>query len=184
MEAIDEGQKYKEFLLREFKGVVNEIEGKKELTIQMMAEIKKVTKNIAKAKLGKRRKAMLRNLQLLKHECERNKTTPEEMEVYEQFVAQVSASQQTVDHLNNLLSAHVGDFDREIKKVLKTYNVRIEAYHGGSLVGNHCMFMSENSDNIMDDLSAAIRPRLSDSTNKSYLEEHQHSIEKHSQAVV
>ena len=53
----------------------------------MMAEIKKVTKSIAKTKRSKRQAAMMRNLQILKSECERNTTTAEEVEFYQQFVA-------------------------------------------------------------------------------------------------
>ena len=112
----------------------------------------------------------MRNLRILKYECERNKTTPEEVKFYQQFVGQVAASQQTVDYLNELLSAHVGDFEREIKKVLESYNIRLEAYHGSSLVGNHCMFMSQNGDHIMNDLVAVVLTRLSNPTNTSYLE--------------
>ena len=170
MEAIDAARKHEEFLLQNFKGGVNEIEGEKGQTVKMMAETKKETSNIAKVRFGKRRVAMLRNLQILKSESELSKPTPKEIEFCKQFVGQVASCQQTIEHLNKLLDAHVGDFEREIKKVLKTYNIRIEAYHGGSLVGNHCMFMSENGDGIFDDLAAAISPRLSDPTNKTYLE--------------
>ena len=48
----------------------------------MTANIKKVTKSIAKTKQGKQQAAMARNVHILKSECECNTTAPEEVELY------------------------------------------------------------------------------------------------------
>jgi hypothetical protein len=169
-ESRDHAHRYSVFLMSEFKGTVEAIEGKKVETGKIMTEIEKATKNIAKAKFGNRQASWVRKLRVLKSECEQNRTTPEEMDFYKQFVTQVAITQQTTCHLNELLKVHKGDSERELKKALKANFVDIDAYHGGSIVGNHCMNMAQNGNKIMDAMNAAISPKIHDASNRKYLE--------------
>ena len=76
----------------------------------------------------------------------------------------------TVTHMEELLMAHTGDAERELKKVLKTNNVDIDAHFGGSIVGNHCMYMGEKGNAIMDGMTAAMLPKIKDDTNRQHLQ--------------
>ena len=169
-EAHDHARAYNDFLINEFKGAVDAIENKKAETMKLMTEVEKANKSIAKAKIGKRQAALVRKLRVLKAEIKRNELTPEELDFYKQFVAQVSITQQTSDHLKDLLSLHNGDAERELINALVANHVDIDAYHGGSIVGNHCMNMAQNGDKIMDDMATAMDPKIRTPTVKTYLE--------------
>ena len=66
-------------MISKFKDEVDSIEGKKTETHKIINEIAKATKNVATAKFGKRQAAWVRKLCILKEECERNRSTKEEM---------------------------------------------------------------------------------------------------------
>ena len=61
------------------------------------------------------------------------------------------------------------DKERETTKALKDHNVDINAYFGGIIVGNHCIFASKG-DQILDAIYKAMLPEISDASNKSYLQ--------------
>ena len=48
-----------------------------------------------------------------------------------------------------MLKAYTGDSKRELK-TLKANSVGIDAYHGGSVEGNHCMHFGEYGNTVMD----------------------------------
>ena len=52
---------------------------------------------------------------------------------------------------------------------MKAKNVDIDAYHGGSIEGNHCMYFAEYGDKIMDTMRKAMQPKIKDANNKGYL---------------
>ena len=112
---------------------------------------------------------MTKQLYILKVECEKNKTTQEEEQLYEQFVYQLVISEQTVQHCDELLKAHPGDSDHELVKALHAHTVDISAYHNGSIVGNHCMHMGANGDKIMDAITKGMKPKIRHANTKTYL---------------
>ena len=63
----------------------------------------------------------------------------EEAQFYTNFVYQVVMAERTVGHCNELLKEHKCNSEHEILKTLKDHGVDINAYHSGSIVGNHCM---------------------------------------------
>ena len=88
----------------------------------------------------------------MKSECEINKVTEEEAQFYTNFVYQVVMAERTLEHCNELLKEHKYkcDTEREIIKARKDHNVDIDAYHSGSIVGNHCMHFGSKGDQLMD----------------------------------
>ena len=72
--------------------------------------------------------------------------------------------------MEELLKVHSGDAKRELKKALAANNVVVNAYFGGSIVGNHCMNMAKNGAKIMDTVAAAMNAKLRDATVKKYME--------------
>ena len=62
------------------------------------------------------------------------------------------------------------DKERETTKALKDHNVDINAYFGGIIVGNHCMHFVSKGDQIMDAIYKAMLPKITDASNKSYLQ--------------
>ena len=112
---------------------------------------------------------MVFQLNTLRAECERNKTTEEEERLYEELVYQLVISEQTAQHCDDLLKASTGDSERELVKALTENNVDISAYHGGSIVGNHCMYMGANGDKIIDAVTKGMEPKIKNADNKKYL---------------
>ena len=74
-----------------------------------------------------------------------------------------------MQHCDDLLKAHTGDSERELVKALQANNVDISAYHGGSIVGNHCMYMGANGDKIMDAVTKGMEPKIKNADNKKNL---------------
>ena len=105
--------------MQKFEGIVNDVEGKKKDTEMMMKEIEKATIAAGKAKFQKSQGKWVKKLQLLKEECEQNKTTSEEMKFYKQFVWHVVNTEQTITHLNQVLKEHKGDSERKLIKAMK-----------------------------------------------------------------
>ena len=105
----------------------------------------------------------------MRAEYEKNKTTEEEERLYEDFVYQLVISEQTAQHGDDLLQAHTGDSERELVKALNANNVDISAYHSGSIVGNHCMYMGANGDKIIDAVTKGLEPKIKNADNKKYL---------------
>ena len=103
---------------------------------------------------------MIFQLRTLKAECETNKLTQVEEQLYHDFVYQLAISERTVQHCDDLLKAHTGDSERELVKALQANNVDISAYHGGSIVRNHRMYMGANGDKIMDAVTKGMRPKI------------------------
>ena len=112
---------------------------------------------------------MDRKLRILREECTKNETTPEEAQFYDEFVYQNVIAEKTVEHCSELLKAHNGDAERELVKALKENNVDINIYHGGSFVGNHCMYMGENGGKITNGMTKAMKPKIKDVCNRKYL---------------
>ena len=52
----------------------------------------------------------------------------------------------------------------------KKNKVHIDAYFGGSIVGNHCMNFGMHGNRIMEEMTAAMLPKLSDASTRKYLE--------------
>ena len=90
--------------------------------------------------------------------------------MYQDVVYQLVISEQTVQHCNDLIKAHTGDWERELVKALHANNVDIDAYHGGSIVGNHCMYMGANGDKIMEAMTKGMEPKIKNAVNKKYLD--------------
>ena len=88
--------------------------------------------------------------------------TMEEMtQFYTNFIYQMVMDERKLSHCNELLKEHKCDTEREIIKALNENNVDIDAYHGGSIVGNHCMHFGSKGDQIMEAISKAmLSPRL------------------------
>ena len=99
-----------------------------------------------------------------------NETSTEEAESYEQFLAQVVVAEETFSRMEELLMAHIGDAERELKKVLQANNVDIDAHCGGSITGNHCMHMGEKGNAIMDGMKEGMLPKIKDDTNRKHLQ--------------
>ena len=169
VEARDRAADYTAFLKTTFKSAVDTIEGKREETIKLMKELGKATGRVQRANLGAQQGAAIRRLEILKSECERNSLTDDEEKFYTNFVYQVVMAERTLEHCNELLKEHKCDTEREITKALKENNVDIDAYHGGSIVGNHCMHFASKGNRIMDAVSKAMLPKISVASNKSYL---------------
>ena len=96
--------------------------------------------------------------------------TEEEAQFYTNFVYQVVMAERTLEHCNELLKEHKCDTEREIIKALKEHNVDIDAYHSGSIVGNHCMHFGSKGDKIMDTIYNVMLPKISNASNKSCLQ--------------
>ena len=169
IEARDNAVEYSDFLKAKFKSAIDTIEGKREQAMQLMKEIGKATCRVKTAKFGARQGGWAKRLEILKSECERNRTTDEEAQFYNNFVYQVVMAERTAEHCNELLKAHKCDSEREIYKALKDHGVDINAYHSGSIVGNHCMHFGSKGDQIMDAITKAMLPKLSNPSNKSHL---------------
>ena len=84
---------------------------------------------------------------------------PEEAQFYNNFVYQIVTAEKTVEHYSEMLKEHNGDAKHQLVKALKENNVDINAYHVGSIVGNHCMKMDENGDKIIDEMTEAMTPK-------------------------
>ena len=61
---------------------------------------------------------------------------------------------------NKLLKEHKCDSECEIIKAWKDHNMDINAYHSGSIVGNHCMHFDSKGNQIMDSITKAVLPKL------------------------
>ena len=170
VEARDSAIEYAAFLKAEFKSAIDTIEGKREETLKLMTEIGKATRHVNTAKFGAQQGAWVKRLEILKSECESNRTTEEEAPFYTNFIYQVVMAERTLEHCKELLKEHKCDSEREITKALKDHNVDINAYHGGSIVGNHCMHFASKGDQILDATYKAMLPKISDASNKSYLQ--------------
>ena len=112
---------------------------------------------------------MDRNLQILRGECKKNETTPEEAQFYNDFFYQIVIAEKTVEHCTELLKAHNGDAERELVKALKENNVDIKSYYGSSFADNHCMYYEENGDKIINGTTKAMKPKIRDVCNRKYL---------------
>ena len=153
-----------------FKDEIAAVDGKRAESVHLMAEIAKTEKSLSTAKLGKRQKAWVRKLQILRQEVENNRTTKEEMALYEQIIYQMWLAKSTTEHLKEIVNEHGGDAKRQLHKVLRQNKVDIEAYFGGSIVGNHCMNFAVNANKILEEMAAAMRPKISDPSNQQHLE--------------
>lgn len=171
IEARDTVREHVDFLKREFKDEINTIEGKRDGDAKIVKEIEKSTGKIATAKFGRPQALWVRKLRILREENERNQITPEKVELYEQSVAQAVVAEGIVDHMEELLKEHTDNFEHELKKAPHDNNVDIEAYHGGSIVGNHCMNMASNDNKIMDTTTKAMLPKINDGANRKYLQD-------------
>ena len=78
--------------------------------------MKKLKNNTAK--YGNKQKSLIFQLNTLRVECKKNKTTPEREQLYEEFVYQLVISEQTAQHCDELLKAHTEDSECELVKVL------------------------------------------------------------------
>ena len=96
--------------------------------------------------------------------------TEEEAQFYTNLVCHVVMAKRTLEHCNDLLKEHKCDTEREITKALKDHNVDINAYFCGIIVGNHCMHFVSKGDQIMDAIYKAMLPKITDASNKSYLQ--------------
>ena len=135
--------------------------------MNIMKEIVKMKKHTAT--YGHKQQSLIFQLNTLRVECEKNKTTAEEEQLYEEFVYQLVVAEQTAQHCDELLKAHTGDSERELVKALKENNVDISAYHSGSIVGNHCMHMGANGDEIMNAVTKGMEPKIKNPDGKKYL---------------
>ena len=142
-EARDNAIEYCGFLKQEYSSVVDTMEGKRVDNMNIMREIGKIEKRFKTARHGTKQQSLIFRLRTLRADCEKNKTTQEEKQLYQDFVYLLAISEQTVQHCNDLLKSHTGNSERELVKALKANNVDISAYHGGSIVGNHCMYMGK-----------------------------------------
>jgi len=86
VEARDNAIEYCEYLKKEYGSVVDSVEGKRVENMNVMKEIEKIENKISKAKYGKKQHSLIFQLRTLRGECEKNKTTPEEERLYEEFV--------------------------------------------------------------------------------------------------
>ena len=129
----------------------------------------KKLKKINTATYEKKQQSLVFQLNTLRAECEKNKRTPEEERLYEDFVYQLVVAEQTVQHCDELLKAHTGDSECEFVKALKENNVDISAYHSGSMVVNHCLQMGGNGDEIMDAVTKGMEPTIKNLDIKKYL---------------
>ena len=107
-EAIKNSNRYVEFLKSEFKAEVESIDSKRAETEHLMAEIAKTEKTLSTAKLGKRQNTWVRKLQILKEQCEINKTTEDELAFYEQFIYQMWLAKSTAENLKEIAKEHGG----------------------------------------------------------------------------
>ena len=169
-EAIENSNRYVEYLTAEFKDEIEAINGKKAETEHLMAEIAKTEKNLSTAKIGKRLREWDRKLQILREQCESNRTTEEELALYEQFVYQIWMANSTAKHLKEIVKEHGGDAKRQLLKILKQNKVDVEAYFGGSIVGNHCMNFAVHANIILEEMAAAMMPKISGPSNRQHLE--------------
>ena len=71
----------------------------------------------------------------------------------------------TVDHMEELPKEHTGNSERELRKALHENNVDIDAYQGGSIVGNNCMNIAKNGYKILDAMTTAMLPKIKDTAN-------------------
>ena len=74
-------------------------------------------------------------------------------------------------HLNVLLDTHKGDAEHKLKKALQQNNIDVGAYHGGSIMGNYCMYMAQNGDKMMDAMTIAMASKLRDPANQRHLQD-------------
>ena len=100
----------------------------------------------------------------------KNRATEEQAPFYTNVVYQVVMAKRTLEHCTELLKEDKCDTEREIIKALKEHNVDIDAYHSGSIAGNHCMHFGFKGGQIMDAIYKAMLPKISDASNKSYLQ--------------
>ena len=75
-----------------------------------------------------------------------------------------------MEHCNNMLKEHKGDDECELVKVLQENNVDISAYHGDSIVGNHCVYMDANGDQSINAMPKTMKPKTRHVYNEIYLE--------------
>ena len=79
--------------------------------------VKGPRRTLSTAKLGKRQNAWARNLQILKEQCEINKTMEDELAFYEQFIYQIWLAESTAEYLKEIVKEHGGDAKRQLHKV-------------------------------------------------------------------
>ena len=96
-------------------------------------ETPKSVSYLNKAAYGNKQQSLIFQSNILREECEKNKTMPEKGRLLEEFVYQLVISEQTVQHCDELLKAHTGDSECELVKALKENNVDISAYQSGSI---------------------------------------------------
>ena len=114
------------FLKEKFRGAIDTIKGKRLKTVKIMKEIETTSGKMSTARMGKKLDELDRNLQILRGECKKNETTPEEAQFYNEIVYQIVIAEKTVEHCTQLLKAHNGDVERELAKALKENNVDIK----------------------------------------------------------
>ena len=96
--------------------------------------------------------------------------TKEETQIYTNFVYQVMMTERMLDHCNESLKEHKCNAERKIIKALMDHSVGIDAYHSESIVGNHCMHFESKGDQIMNVIYKVMLPKISDASNKFYLQ--------------
>ena len=75
-----------------------------------------------------------------------------------------------MEHCDEMLKEHKGDVEWELVRTLQENNVDISAYHGDSIIGNNCMHMGANGDQIINTTMKAMKPKIRHVSNDIYLE--------------
>ena len=86
VETRDNAIEYVLFLKEKFRGAIDTIKGKRLKTVKIMKEIETTSGKMSTARMGKKLDELDRNLQIMRGECKKNETTPEEAQFYNKFV--------------------------------------------------------------------------------------------------
>ena len=129
VEAKDNASRYIDRLQANFKDEIETVEKKQAEIANILKEIEKLCSRISTVQFGRQQASLVRKLNILKGELERNCTTSEEEQLYEDSLCQMVHAKGTMKHMKQLLETHKGDSRLELIKTLQDNNVNIDAYH-------------------------------------------------------
>jgi len=177
-EAIEKVVEYEEFLLCEFVGLVQSVEGKKKEVQTLMERISQIEEMLAGQPPETHQEFWRVKLEELKEMSIQNQASDEEVNASKQFVELLFLTSKTKAHLEEVKKKHTGDSERELTKALKANQVDQNAFHNGMIVGNMCMKFGENGNAIINDLSKAMSNKIKDPENLTYLEDTKVALKK------
>ena len=128
-EGMEKVVAYEKWLLTNFGGVIQTVEGKKNEFLKLMKLITTAEEKIASTHPGKQQTSWIEKLVKLKAMEQTNTPTHQEVEASKHFVEQLCIANQTRTELEAILKKHKGDSSREFVKAMHKHGLDQQVYH-------------------------------------------------------